>query len=207
MDKNLKSFLLEFKESQKLSDEQVNQFDVYYKKLVQTNEIHNLTAITDPQKVINDHFKDSLILGDFIDLNNLNFICDIGTGAGFPAIPLKIIFPKLKILLIEVNKKKIEFLKELVNTLNLSEIEFYDLDFRTFIRKTSYNIDLFCSRASLHPDELIRLFKPSSPYKNSILVYWASKNWISQDKEKNFIFREETYEIDNKIRRLIFFKS
>ena len=113
---------------------------------VEANEVHNLTTITDLGFVIQDHFEDSLALRQFIDCRSLTTLADVGTGAGFPAIPLKILFPHLKLVLIEVNHKKIDFLAQVASELNLDEVTLSDLDLRTFIRKTDYAIDLIlCS--------------------------------------------------------------
>ena len=194
-----------FAKRQVLSPEQIVQFKHYYDLLIRTNEIHNLTAITDLQRVVTDHFDDSLALRKFIALHELHQIADIGSGAGFPAIPLKIVFPHLTLVLIEVNHKKIAFLESVVEQLGLTDVTITDLDWRTFLRKTDFSIDLFCARASVHPDELVRMFKPTSPYKEARLVYWASRHWIAPEKIKLFIEREESYTVGDKNRRLIFF--
>lgn len=196
-----------FVQRQALLPEQVVQFKRYYELLVKTNKIHNLTAIHDLATILSDHFDDSLALRQFLDLTHVNQIADIGTGAGFPAIPLKIIFPHLKLVLIEVNHKKIAFLESLTDALGLTNVTLTDLDWRTFLRQTDFPIDLFCARASLHPEELVRMFKPASPYKEAQLVYWASKHWVPTKKTVSFIEREAAYTIGNKKRRLIFFKA
>ncbi len=133
-------------------------------------------------------------------------IADVGSGAGFPGIPLKILFPQIKVILIEVSKKKIEFLTTVIQRLGLQECQVYDLDWRTFLRKTAEPISVFVSRASLHTDELIRMFKPSCIYNDRLLVYWASKDWAITPLEKPFFACEELYTIKQKRRRLIFFK-
>jgi 16S rRNA (guanine527-N7)-methyltransferase len=196
-----------FCERQKLSSLQIEQFKNYYDLLRLANELHNLTAITDLGSVIADHFEDSLALRSFIDCHSLRTLADIGTGAGFPALPLKILFPHLSLVLIEVNHKKIDFLKRVTEELHLENVTLCDLDLRTFIRKTDYAIDLFCARASLQVEELLRIFKPSSPYKHARLVYWASDRWKADPSILHHIEREEWYSIGNKKRRLIFFRD
>ncbi|MFZ5954144.1 MAG: 16S rRNA (guanine(527)-N(7))-methyltransferase RsmG [Candidatus Dependentiae bacterium] len=190
-----------------LSEHQLWQFNTYQQFLIEKNNDFNLTAITDPEEIQKFHFVDSLSIASFVDFNRIQSIADIGTGAGFPAIPLKIVFPHLRVYLLEVNKKKINFLQELARLLNLSDIVTCDYDWRTFLRKTTYPIDLFVSRASLHPDELLRVFKKSSPYKHTQLVYWASQNWLPQEDEKKHLARKEIYSVGNKTRQLIFFKN
>lgn len=187
-----------------LSSAQQEQFRTYYRLLVETNDIHNLTAITDLEMVLTDHFDDSLALGTFIDCNLLASLGDVGTGAGFPALPLKIAYPHLSLVLIEVNHKKIQFLETVVEALQLQNVIITDLDWRTFLRHTDYTVELFCARASLAPDELIRMFKSSSAYRSGRLVYWASCHWEPTAAVMPFIEREEKYLVGLKDRRLIF---
>ncbi len=190
-----------------LTESQGEQFKKYYRALVEANDIHNLTAITDLEKVVTDHFQDSLALSSFVDCTQLKMIGDVGTGAGFPALPLKIAFPHLHMILIEVNHKKIDFLHSVIELLGLTHIECVDLDWRTFLRKTEYDVDLFCARASLQPEELVRLFKPSSPYRDAQLAYWASAQWVAPESVAPFIKRDKPYQVGDKQRRLIFFQG
>lgn len=194
-----------FLQHARLTQDQLDQFKLYYAELVETNDIHNLTAITDLQKVLQDHFLDSLAISSWVDFSKLTSLADVGTGAGFPALPLKIVFPHLHLFLIEVNNKKIAFLYTMIEMLNLKNVTIIDVDWRTFLRKTAYDIELFCARASLQPEELIRMFKPSSPYRHAQLVYWASAQWLPSTMVEPFIIKEEHYAVDNKKRRLIFF--
>ncbi len=195
-----------FIERHALTAEQTEQFQQYYRMVVETNDIHNLTAITDLKRVLSDHFDDSLALDQFIDCKKIRSLCDVGTGAGFPALPLKIKYPHLALVLIEVNHKKIQFLYDVIERLGLDSVEVYDLDWRTFLRKTVYNIEIFCARASLQPAELLRMFKPSSLYKDALLVYWASKDWVPHEKEVPLVEKEEWYTLGNKKRKLVFLR-
>lgn len=188
-----------------LSAVQSEQFATYLKMLQQHNELINLTAITDTQNIIASHFQDSLALSKFVDFNTLGMIADVGTGGGFPGIPLKIVFPYLKVILIEVTKKKIDFLNLVIDTLQLDDIEVQDIDWRTFIRKTDYPVDLFVSRASLHTEELMRMFKENCVYKTRQLVYWASQEWQLSATERPYFIKEVAYTIKQKKRRFIFF--
>ena len=188
-----------------LSSLQSEQFQTYLKMVQEYNELINLTAITDTENIIASHFQDSLVLSKFIDCNKLTMIADVGTGGGFPGIPLKIAFPHLRVILIEVTKKKIEFLNTVIDTLKLEGIEVRDMDWRTFIRKTDEPIDLFISRASLHTDELMRMFKGNCVYRTRQLVYWASQEWQLTSVEKPYFVKEVAYTIMQKKRRFIFF--
>ena len=106
-----------------LSEYQLKQFHDYFEFLVSYNEKVNLTAITEKTEVYIKHFYDSLLLAKSIDLNEVKTLCDVGSGAGFPSIPLKIAFPHLKITIIDALDKRLVFLKELAKLLNLENIE------------------------------------------------------------------------------------
>lgn len=190
-----------------LSDLQQKQFARYFELLSEYNELFNLTAIVQPAEIVAYHFQDSLAISKFVDFKKISMIADVGSGAGFPGIPLKIVFPHLDVILIEVTKKKIEFLELVCAELDLDSIMPMDLDWRTFLRKTDEPIDLFVSRASLHPDELIRMFKANCPYRTKQVVYWASKEWQLSAVEEPFFEKEERYSVKNKERRLIFFST
>lgn len=190
-----------------LNNVQADQLNRYLQLLIEWNKKFNLTAITDPVSILHYHFDDSLSLAQYIDFTNIHSVADIGTGAGFPAIPLKILFPHLKVILIEVNNKKRTFLAHVIQELNLDNITLYPHDWRTFLRSTEYTVDYFFARASLQPDELVRIFKPASPFKNATLVYWASKQWVAQKIEAPFLSQEITYTIDTVQRKFIFFKQ
>lgn len=107
----------------KLTDYQLDQLETYYHLLIEWNSKINLTAITEKEQVYLKHFYDSLTLAKIIDLNQELSLLDIGTGAGFPGIVLKIAFPNLKIVLLDSLNKRIEFLKLVINELNLKDIE------------------------------------------------------------------------------------
>ncbi|GEO57692.1 16S rRNA (guanine(527)-N(7))-methyltransferase RsmG [Companilactobacillus bobalius] len=107
-----------------LSSVQKEQFATYFHELVETNKVMNLTSITDEDQVYLKHFYDSIVLG-FVDEKILNeelTLCDVGSGAGFPSLPLKIINPKLKITIVDSLNKRIKFLEGLVNKLNLTDV-------------------------------------------------------------------------------------
>ena len=128
---------LNFATKNNLSERQLEQFKQYYTLLIEANVLFNITAITDVESVIAYHFEDSIKVGNVIDITSITSICDIGTGGGFPGIPLKISYPHLKVLLLEVSQKKITFLEQVVSKLGLKDVETCDFDWRTFLRKTS----------------------------------------------------------------------
>jgi 16S rRNA (guanine(527)-N(7))-methyltransferase RsmG len=190
-----------------LTEQQTEQFKRYFQALEQWHEFGNITAITDERDVVDLHFDDALAVTKFIDFSRVKTIADIGSGSGVPGIPLAIRFPHMQVYLLEVKHKKIAFLEQLVQHLALPNITIVPLDWRTFLRKTSYTIDLFCARASLAPRELIRMFKPSSPYRHGQLIYWAVHNWQAQKCELPFIKERWQYHVSGRLRQLVLFQS
>lgn len=108
-----------------LSEHQLAQFKLYYELLVEWNEKMNLTAITDQEEVYLKHFFDSLTASFHFDFSQPLTVCDVGAGAGFPSIPLKIVYPHLQMTIVDSLKKRVTFLNHLADELNLTEIAFY----------------------------------------------------------------------------------
>ena len=104
-----------------LTDIQLNQLDEYYRMVIEYNEKVNLTRITEEKDFYLKHFYDSLTLLKAVDLTKELTLCDIGTGAGFPGIVLKICFPQLKITLVETLQKRVRFLYSVKEKLNLRD--------------------------------------------------------------------------------------
>ena len=106
-----------------LSPEQQQKLDQFYHLLVEWNKKINLTRITSEKDVYLKHFYDSLTIVKVVDLNKVHTLCDVGTGAGFPGIVLKIVFPHLKITLIDSLQKRVNYLNSIIKDLSLNEIE------------------------------------------------------------------------------------
>ena len=106
-----------------LSTEQQQKLDQFYHLLVEWNKKINLTRITSEEDVYLKHFYDSLTIVKVVDLNKVHTLCDVGTGAGFPGIVLKIVFPHLKITLIDSLQKRVNYLNSIIRDLSLNEIE------------------------------------------------------------------------------------
>lgn len=202
----------DFVHKEQLTLEQEHKFRQYTDMLLAWNEKTNITRITDLQDVLEYHYRDALHLDRFIDMSSIKTICDIGTGGGVPGIPLKIKYPHLKVFLIEVNTKKIAFLRDVIERIGLDNVEIVDLDWRNFLRQPAYGgasgtIDLFVARASLAVSELVRALSSGTPYHRSTMVYWASMRWFPLEQEKKYIKRDEAYEVGDKMRRYIFLRS
>ena len=105
-----------------LSDKQYNQYVTYYEMVVEKNKVMNLTGITEFDEFIDKHYIDSLSIVNAVDIYQVQSAIDVGTGAGFPGIPLKIAFPHLKITLLDSLNKRINFLNEVVETLGLENV-------------------------------------------------------------------------------------
>lgn len=111
------------KQDIQLNERQLEQFERYYHILVEGNKRINLTAITDREGVYIKHFYDSLTPSFYDDFTRYKNLCDVGAGAGFPSIPLKICYPHIKVTIIDSLKKRIDFLTSLVEDLQLENVE------------------------------------------------------------------------------------
>lgn len=121
---NQDKFILELKKLNiNITELQLKQLERYYELLVEYNKVMNLTGITIKEEVYLKHFYDSLTIAKVIDLNNYQTLCDVGTGAGFPGLVLKILYPNLKVTLLDSLNKRLNFLNVVIKELNLKDIE------------------------------------------------------------------------------------
>lgn len=123
----------------KANNETLEKFDIYYRYLISENEVMNLTSITKREDVYNKHFLDSLMLTRAFDPNDKTLL-DIGSGAGFPSLPLKLFFPSLKVTVIEATGKKIGFLERLVGKLGFDDVTLLNIRAEDYEMKEAFQI-------------------------------------------------------------------
>lgn len=130
-----------------ISDEKWNMLDTYANYLLEYNKHTNLTAIRDYDEVLLKHFYDSLTITKAIDFSNINTLVDVGSGAGFPGLVIKIVFPHIHVTLIDSNNKKVIFLNKVIELLNLSNIEAINTRSEDYAREHIDTFDIVTARA------------------------------------------------------------
>ena len=143
-----------------LSDRQLEQFEIYFMFLVEYNQYVNLTAITEEEDVYIKHFYDSILVGQVLDLTTVNSICDVGSGAGFPSIPLKIVYPHLNVTIVDGLDKRITFLKQLVSKLGLTNVNLVHGRAEEYAKDHRESFDMVTARAVARANILNELCIP-----------------------------------------------
>ena len=177
-----------------VSDNQLALFQQYSSLLISWNEKFNLTAITDENQIIEKHFLDSLFLAKYINLDNKK-VLDIGTGAGFPGIPLAIIFPNASFYLSDSNGKKITFLKEVVKELNLNNVTIIQSRIEE-MNKYRDQFDYVSARALKQLNILIELAIPLCKINGSLIAY-KGPNYVDEINLSKNALKQLDAVIDN----------
>jgi len=173
-----------------LTEKQFDQFIKYYEMLVEKNKVMNLTAITEWDEVVLKHFVDSLTVAKYYEIKDQRVV-DLGTGAGFPGIPLKIAFPELKIVLVDSLNKRIKFLQEVIDTLKLEKIEAVHGRAEDIGRSPEYRegFDLCVSRAVANLSTLSEYCLPLVKVNGRFISYKAGHMEEELERSKQAIYR------------------
>jgi 16S rRNA (guanine527-N7)-methyltransferase len=157
----------------KLEESQMLQFLDYYEFIIEKNRVMNLTTITDFEEVVEKHFLDSLSIVKAYDMNKVSNLLDLGSGAGFPGIPIKIVFPKIKVTLLDSLNKRVIFLNEVISKLGLSNIFALHGRAEELARKNEFRekFDLCVSRAVANLSYLSEYCIPFVKVNGSFISY------------------------------------
>ncbi len=167
-----------------LDDTKLNKLDKFYKLLISWNEKINLTTITKENDVYLKHFYDSLTLIKVIDLNQPLKVLDVGTGAGFPGIVLKIVFPNLKITLLDSLAKRINYLNEIIKELELDDIETKCIRVEDYVKEAADKYDLVVARAVAHLGILIETCIPLVKVNSYLIAMKSNVKEEIQEADK-----------------------
>jgi 16S rRNA (guanine(527)-N(7))-methyltransferase RsmG len=195
-----------FAVQEKLTEEQLLRFQQYFGLLVAWNQHINITRIITLPDVLAYHFSDSLRFGDCVDVSKKMTLVDVGTGGGFPGIPLRIKYPQMHITLLEVTQKRVLFLQEVLKVLGITDIVIDTRDWRTYLHH-ALSLDYVCARASLQVPELMRVYTVGRLFDNTQVVYWASAQWELPSEYTSSLIKDYSYQVGEKTRRLIFLKA
>jgi len=198
---NLDRFISELEKINiKLNEIQLDKLNKFYELLISWNEKINLTTITKKEDVYLKHFYDSLTLIKAIDLTKDMTILDVGTGAGFPGIVLKIVFPNLKITLLDSLNKRINYLNEIIKELELVDIETVCSRCEEYSSVNREKYDLVVARAVSHLEILLEIIIPSVKVDGYFI---SMKSNISDEIEKS---KSILKKLDSEISNVIEFK-
>lgn len=173
-----------------LTEEQKNQFLTYYEMLVEKNKVMNLTSVTEFNEVVEKHFLDSISLWTIEDLSQRKKVLDLGTGAGFPGIPLKIMFPELEITLADSLNKRILFLQEVIDALKLQNISAIHGRAEEMSKQENFreSYDLCVSRAVANLSTLSEYCLPFVRIGGKFISYKSGEIEEEQKNAKNAVF-------------------
>lgn len=168
-----------------ITEEQINQLELYKEFLIKYNEHTNLTRIIEEKDIYLKHFYDSLTIVKYVDLSKVNNLLDIGTGAGFPGMVIKILFPNINVTLMDSNNKKIAFLNELSSILNIN-IELINDRAENFIKDKREYFDIVVSRAVAPLNILLELTIPFVKIKGMFISMKANVDEELKESETTY---------------------
>ncbi len=167
-----------------ITDKQLEQLNKYYKALVEWNKKINLTSITEEKDVYLKHFYDSLTLFKEYDLTKDVSLCDVGTGAGFPGIVLKIVFPNLKITLVDSLQKRLKFLDYVIKLLDLKDVELVHERMEDYSKQNEEKFDIITSRAVAKTKILVEISFKALKISGHLILMKSSFEEELSDAEK-----------------------
>lgn len=171
------------------SERQLKQFEDYYRILIEWNHVMNLTAITEYEEAVEKHFIDSLSIINAVDFSEIFNIIDIGTGAGFPGIPLKIAFPDINITLLDSLNKRVKFLNEVIEQLGLNNINAIHGRAEDYAKQKEYReqYDLCVSRAVANLSTLSEYCLPYVKINGLFIPYKSGDIDVELEKSEHAV--------------------
>lgn len=169
--KNLRKIFEKYKIN--ITNQQENQFNSYFNQLIETNKVLNLTAITEEDEVVVKHFLDSVLPAKKFTKNSS--VIDIGTGAGFPAVPLKIMRPDLEVCMVDSLNKRVKFLNDVINSLNFDNITAVHSRAEDFAKLNREKFDYAVARAVAQLNTLVEYLLPLIKVGGYAVIYKSSK--------------------------------
>lgn len=199
-----------------LTEDQLNKFKKYADFLLEYNKTTNLTAIRDIEGVYLKHFYDSLLVLDnnIVDFSEVESLIDIGTGAGFPGVVIKIMFPNIKVTLLDSNNKKTTFLKEIINVLGLDNVTIINDRAENYVKEHRQEYDISIARAVSELRVISELCLPFTKINgyfialkgNYVPEIKAASNTIKKLDSEIVSIKETMLPIEKSYRSLIFVK-
>lgn len=195
---NKEEFIIEVSKLEiELTEEQLNKLDKFYELLIDWNEKINLTTITNHEDVYLKHFYDSLTLIKEVDLTKDLNMCDVGSGAGFPGVVLKICFPNLKITLVDSLQKRVNYLNEIIKELNLKNIIAIHSRMEEYSKTHEEEFDIITARAVANLNVLLEISMKALKINGHLVLMKANcEEEITNSKKALQTLNGELYNIN-----------
>ena len=184
------------------TSEVLEKLSIYYEELIKYNSHTNLTSITEKEDVYLKHFYDSLTLVKSIDFKEKNKVLDIGSGAGFPGLVLKIFFPEIELVLLDSNRKKTDFLNLMIQKLELSNVEVIKERAEDYVKQARESFDIVTSRAVAKTRVLCELSLPYLKNNGYLIIMKASDEVTKSELEES---KKTINILNSKIERIVSF--